>query len=124
MPSLGLTGAAIPGTKYGVRRLVNGLARDLFLEDSAIYYQDLLGYRVPELESLESAVTWFDRFLADTINPQKLIDQLGPAALTKPLRDKRAVVHARPKRTVERAHTNKRTKRKAGRRRAKYRSNE
>jgi len=90
MASLGLTGAAIPGTKYGVRRLVNGLARDLFLEDSAIYYQDLLGYRVPELESLESAVTWFDRFLSDMINPQKLIDQLDPAALTKRLRGKNA----------------------------------
>src|SRR5262249_8493086 len=45
MPSLGLTGAAIPGIKRGVRRLVNGLARDLFLEDSSAYYHDLLGYR-------------------------------------------------------------------------------
>jgi cation diffusion facilitator CzcD-associated flavoprotein CzcO len=77
MPSVGLTGAAIPGTKYGLRRLVGGLARDLFLEDSATYYQDLLGYEVPELASLESPVTWLDRFLSDTINPPELINQLN-----------------------------------------------
>jgi cation diffusion facilitator CzcD-associated flavoprotein CzcO len=144
MASLGLTGAAIPGTKYGVRRLVDGLARDLFLEDSAIYYQDLLGYEVPELESLESAVTWLDRFLSDTINPQKLIDQLDPAVLTKGLHGKRAsrqpddkpataattspqrvrakrtVAYAWPKSTGERAETNKHTKAKTSRQRAKY----
>jgi hypothetical protein len=148
MPSLGLTGAAIPGTKYGVRRLVDGLARDLFLEDSATYYQDLLGYQVPELESLESAVTWLDRFLSNTINPAKLIDQLDPAVLTKGLHGKRASRHpddiaatatttspqrVRAKRTVadvwpksadERAETNKRTKTKASRRRATYGPNE
>jgi FAD-dependent urate hydroxylase len=148
MASLGLTGAAIPGTKYGVRRLVNGLARDLFLEDSAIYYQDLLGYEVPELESLESAVTWLDRLLSDTINPQKLIDQLDPAVLTKGLHGKRAsrqpddkpataattspqrvrakrtVGYAWPKSADERAETSKRTKTKASRRRAKYGPNE
>jgi len=148
MPSLGLTGAAIPGTKYGVRRLVDGLARDLFLEDSATYYQDLLGYEVPELESLESAVTWLDRFLSNTINPPKLIDQLDPAVLTKGLNGKRASRHpddiaaaatttspqrVRAKRTVadvwpksadERAETNKRTKTKASRRRATYGPNE
>jgi hypothetical protein len=144
MASLGLTGAAIPGTKYGVRRLVDGLARDLFLEDSAIYYQDLLGYEVPELESLESAVTWLDRFLSDTINPKKLIDQLDPAVLTKGLHGKRAsrqpddkpataattspqrvrakrtVAYAWPKSTGERAETNKHTKAKTSRQRAKY----
>jgi len=148
MPSLGLTGAAIPGTKYGVRRLVDGLARDLFLEDSATYYQDLLGYEVPELESLESAVTWLDRFLSNTINPPKLIDQLDPAVLTKGLNGKRASRHpddiaatatttspqrARAKLTVadvwptsadERAETNKRSKTKASRQRAKYGPNE
>ena len=144
MASLGLTGAAIPGTKYGVRRLVNGLARDLFLEDSATYYQDLLGYEVPELESLESAVTWLDRFLSETINSQKLIDQLDPAVLTKGLHGKRAsrqpddkpatatttsrakrtVALARPKSADERAETNKCTKTKASRGRAKYGRNE
>jgi len=90
MPSLGLTGAAIPGTKYGVRRLVNGLARDLFLEDSSTYYQDLLGYAVPELESLESAVTWLDRFVSEGISPKKLIDRLDPIMLAKASRGKSA----------------------------------
>jgi cation diffusion facilitator CzcD-associated flavoprotein CzcO len=36
-PSLGVTGAAITGMRYGVRRLVNGLVRDLFREDAAAY---------------------------------------------------------------------------------------
>jgi cation diffusion facilitator CzcD-associated flavoprotein CzcO len=81
MLSLGLTGAAIPGIKYGVRRLVNGLARDLFREDSATYYQDLLTYRVPELETLESAFVWLSRLGSESINSDKLIDQLDPAML-------------------------------------------
>jgi cation diffusion facilitator CzcD-associated flavoprotein CzcO len=79
MPSLGLTGAAIPGMKYGVRRLVNGLARDLFREDSAAYYQDLLAYAVPELETLESAFAWIGRLGSEAISSDKLIDQLDPA---------------------------------------------
>jgi FAD-dependent urate hydroxylase len=148
MASLGLTGAAISGTKYGLRRLVNGLARDLFLEDSAIYYRDFLGYEVPELESLESAVTWFDRFLSDSINPQKLTDQLDSLVLTKGLRGKletrqprdksatavttspqrvsvkRSVIDAQRKNAPERAKTSECTKTKAGRRFAKYRPNE
>jgi cation diffusion facilitator CzcD-associated flavoprotein CzcO len=90
MPSLGLTGAAIPGTKYGLRRLVNGLARDLFVEDSATYYQDLLGYQEPELASLESAVTWLDRFFSDTINPPNLIDQLNRSGSSKGSHGRRA----------------------------------
>ena len=90
MPSLGLTGSAIPGTKYGVRRLVNGLARDLFLENSSAYYQDLLEYAVPELETLESAVTWINRFVSDVISPKKFIDQLGPTVSAKALRGKLA----------------------------------
>ena len=65
MPSLGITGAAIAGMKYGVRRLVNGLVRDLFREDAAEYYRDLLAYEVPELETLESAFTWIDRLGAE-----------------------------------------------------------
>ena len=81
MPSLGLTGAAITGMKYGVRRLVNGLARDLFREDSAAYYQDLLTYAVPELETLESAYAWVSRLGSEAISSDKLIDQLDPAML-------------------------------------------
>jgi cation diffusion facilitator CzcD-associated flavoprotein CzcO len=81
MPSLGLTGAAIPGIKYGVRRLVNGLARDLFREDSAVYYKDLLAYAVPELETLESAYAWLSRLGSEVISSDKLIDQLDPSML-------------------------------------------
>lgn len=90
MPSLGLTGSAIPGTKYGVRRLVNGLARDLFLENSSAYYQDLLSYAVPELETLESAATWIDRYVSDVISSNKFVDQLGPTVSAKALRGKPA----------------------------------
>ena len=81
MPSLGLTGAAIPGIKYGVRRLVNGLVRDLFREDAAAYYQDLLTYAVPELQTLESAYAWISRLGSEAISSDQLIDQLDPAML-------------------------------------------
>jgi FAD-dependent urate hydroxylase len=94
MPSLGLTGAAIPGTKYGVRRLVNGLARDLFREDSSAYYQDLLRYVEPELETLDSAVTWIDRFVSDVVSPKKLIEQLDPTVFAKAMRGKPASPNA------------------------------
>jgi cation diffusion facilitator CzcD-associated flavoprotein CzcO len=131
MPSLGLTGSAIPGTKYGVRRLVNGLARDLFLENSSAYYQDLLSYAVPELETLESAATWIDRYVSDVISSNKFIDQLGPTASAKALRDKptprnsddKSAAKTSPERVrVKRAlarSSPKRAKAKANRRRAK-----
>jgi FAD-dependent urate hydroxylase len=67
MPSAGLTGAAIPGMRYGVPRLVNGIARDLFREDAAELYQDLLAYDVPELETLESASAWIDGLAAEAL---------------------------------------------------------
>jgi len=53
--------------RYGVPRLVNGVARDLFREDAADLYQDLLAFDVPELETLESASTWIDRLAADAL---------------------------------------------------------
>jgi FAD-dependent urate hydroxylase len=86
MPSLGLTGAAIPGMRYGVRRLVNGLARDLFREDAAAYYRDLLAYAAPELETLETAVAWVERFASDAVDARGLIDDLDPALLAKAFR--------------------------------------
>ena len=76
MLSLGITGAAITGIKYGARRLVNGLARDLFREDSAIYYQDLLKYEVSELQTLDSEFVWLSRLGYDAISPDKLVDEL------------------------------------------------
>jgi len=60
---------------------VNGLARDLFREDSSTYYQDLLTYAVPELETLESAYAWISRLGSEAISSDKLIDQLDPAML-------------------------------------------
>jgi FAD-dependent urate hydroxylase len=114
MPSLGLTGAAIPGTKYGLRRLVDGLARDLFREDSSAYYQDLLSYAEPELETLESAVTWIDRFVSDVISPKSFMDRLDPTVLAKASRghpasrnpDDKSATTASPKRVqAKRAKT-------------------
>ena len=83
MPSLGLTGAAITGMKYGVPRLVNGLVRDLFREDAAAYYRDLLAYAVPELETLESAYEWIDRLGAEELSDWKLTDHFDQAGLAK-----------------------------------------
>jgi cation diffusion facilitator CzcD-associated flavoprotein CzcO len=82
-PSLGVTGAAITGMKYGVPRLVNGLVRDLFREDAAAHYRDLLAYAVPELETLESASAWIDRLAVEAISGAKLIDYLEQAGFAK-----------------------------------------
>jgi FAD-dependent urate hydroxylase len=86
MPSLGITGAAITGMKYGVPRLVNGLVRDLFREDAAAYYRDLLAYAVPELETLESAFAWIDRLAAAALSgADKLLDDFDQALPAKAL---------------------------------------
>jgi cation diffusion facilitator CzcD-associated flavoprotein CzcO len=105
MPSLGLTGAAIPGMRYGARRLVNGLARDLFREDAGAYYRDLLAYAAPELETLETAVAWVERFASEAIDARGLIDDLDPALLGKAFRGELASQNpinqsARPRRHV------------------------
>ena len=52
-PSMGLSGASISGMKYGVRRLVAGLARDLYVADAEAHLQSLLAYKTPELVSTE-----------------------------------------------------------------------
>jgi len=76
MPSLGLTGAAIPGLKYGARRLVNGLARDLFREDSARHYEDLRTYAVPELETLDGEFEWLSQLGSQATDSANLLHQL------------------------------------------------
>jgi cation diffusion facilitator CzcD-associated flavoprotein CzcO len=81
MPSLGLTGSAIPGMKYGVRRLVNGLARDLFREDAAEYYRELLAYDDPELETLDNPFIWIDNLASDALGRFRPGNHLDPAAL-------------------------------------------
>jgi cation diffusion facilitator CzcD-associated flavoprotein CzcO len=97
MPSLGLTGSAIPGMKYGVRRLVNGLARDLFREDAAEYYRELLAYDDPELETLENPFTWVDNLASDALSALRLKDFLDPAVLTGALQAERAAQDANDK---------------------------
>lgn len=76
MPSLGLTGAAITGLKYGVRRLVSGLARDLFREDAARHYEDLRAYAVPELETLDDEFDWLSRLGSQAIDSANLLREL------------------------------------------------
>lgn len=84
MPSLGLTGAAIPGMKYGVPRLVNGLVRDLFLEDAAQHYRNLAAFKVPELETLESMVDWIG-----SLGGEALADVSPTGGIAKPPKRKR-----------------------------------
>jgi cation diffusion facilitator CzcD-associated flavoprotein CzcO len=88
--SLGITGAAITGMKYGVPRLLNGLTRDLFREDAAQYYRELLAYDVAELQTLESPFAWIDRLAAEALDPKSLIAQLHQAGLGAVLQGKRA----------------------------------
>jgi cation diffusion facilitator CzcD-associated flavoprotein CzcO len=88
MPSLGITGAAITGMRYGVPRLVRGLVRDLFREDAATHYRDLLAYAVPELQTLESVFAWIDRLGAEAINACTPIDHLDQVVLTEVFQDK------------------------------------
>jgi cation diffusion facilitator CzcD-associated flavoprotein CzcO len=83
MPSLGLTGAAIPGMKYGVPRLVNGLVRDLFLEDATQHYEDLVAYKMPELATLESMYDWISGLDGEALADIEIADG------TKPPRRKR-----------------------------------
>ena len=132
MLSLGITGAAITGIKYGARRLVNGLARDLFREDSAIYYQDLLKYEVPELQTLDSEFVWLSRLGYDAISPDKLVDELDSDLLNclrdllqstsskhqsaetisaKPAREKRAVTRTGLRKKKNRVKRSRRAKR-------------
>jgi FAD-dependent urate hydroxylase len=76
MPSVGLTGGAITGIKYGVRRLVSGLVRDLFREDAEAYYRELIAYSDPELESLEAPLAWIDRLASEALSGLMLGDLL------------------------------------------------
>jgi cation diffusion facilitator CzcD-associated flavoprotein CzcO len=46
--SMGFGGGSISGLKYSLARLVAGITRSLFLEDSAAHYRDLCAYSEPE----------------------------------------------------------------------------
>lgn len=76
MLSHGISGAAITGLKYGVRRLVNGIARDLFCEESATYYRDLLSYQTPELGTLDSAFVWMSQLGSDAADFESFANRL------------------------------------------------
>jgi FAD-dependent urate hydroxylase len=86
MPSVGLTGGAITGIKYGVRRLVGGLVRDLFREDAELHYRELLAYSDPELESLEAPLAWIDRLTSEALNGLMLGDLLDHVRSGNPSR--------------------------------------
>ncbi|GAB0114280.1 FAD/NAD(P)-binding protein [Acidisoma sp. C75] len=64
-PSMGLSGASISGLKFGVRHLVEALAREFFTEDAELHYASLLGYE--ELELTPDA--WPDEGLGTAITP-------------------------------------------------------
>ncbi|MDB5359203.1 MAG: oxidoreductase [Rhodospirillales bacterium] len=53
MPSMGLTGGSISGLKYGVRRLVGGIAKSLFTEDAETHCASLMAYEELELLHLD-----------------------------------------------------------------------
>ncbi|MBB3172788.1 cation diffusion facilitator CzcD-associated flavoprotein CzcO [Endobacter medicaginis] len=55
-PSMGLSGASISGMKYGVARLVSGIARDLYRTDAERHLVSLRAYETPELTSLDPPV--------------------------------------------------------------------
>jgi hypothetical protein len=59
-----------------VRRLVNGIARDLFCDDSANYYRDLLSYQTPELRTLDNAFVWLSQLGSDAANFDSFANQL------------------------------------------------
>lgn len=83
MLSHGISGAAITGIKYGVRRLVNGIARGLFCEDSATYYRDLLSYQTPELRTLDSAFVWLSQLGRDAVKVDNLANELKKHQLAR-----------------------------------------
>jgi cation diffusion facilitator CzcD-associated flavoprotein CzcO len=60
-PSMGLSGASISGLKFGVRRLVDAISRDIFLEDAETHYLSLLRYDEHEL----TAASWPDEGIGE-----------------------------------------------------------
>jgi cation diffusion facilitator CzcD-associated flavoprotein CzcO len=70
MPSMGLSGASISGLKFGVRRLVNAICRDFFLEDAEAHYLSLLNYQEQEL----TPDAWPDAGVGTSLAPRAAAD--------------------------------------------------
>ena len=70
MPSMGLSGASISGLKFGVRRLVNAICRDFFLEDADAHYLSLLRYQEQEL----TPEAWPDEGVGASLEPRAAAD--------------------------------------------------
>lgn len=47
--SMGMVGSALSGLKFGLRHLVQGITRSLYLEDLELTFEDLRNYKDPEL---------------------------------------------------------------------------
>lgn len=62
-PSQGLSAASISGMKFGIRRLIDGVVRDLFLEDSAWHLKSLRQYTDPEIVDFRPGLS-FDEWEA------------------------------------------------------------
>lgn len=115
MLSHGISGAAITGIKYGVRRLVNGIARDLFREEAAAYYRSLLSYQTPELLSLENAFVWLSQLGSDAVNFDRFADQLEQQqfVVLRGLSQRSKPQHESPtRRSTEPARSPRQTRRK------------
>ena len=59
--SHGALGGDIPGIEAGARRLAQGIARDLFLEDAELHYQRLLAHNEDELKPTKYFVSLSSR---------------------------------------------------------------
>jgi cation diffusion facilitator CzcD-associated flavoprotein CzcO len=81
-PSLGITGAAITGLRYGVPRLVHGLVGALFREDAADHYRDLQAYSVPDLKTFESPSAWIERLASEALDACRPIDAIDQVLLS------------------------------------------
>ena len=63
-------------------RLVNGLVGDLFREDAASLYGDLLAYSERELQTLDSEGDYIEQLAANALSStRELFDDLGAAKL-------------------------------------------
>ena len=63
-PSMGLSGASISGLKFGIRRLVDAISRDFFLEDAETHYLSLLRYDDHEL----TEASWPDTGIGEPLS--------------------------------------------------------